>query len=265
MANKSKKQKARERELQRQLNQQSQQKPPVGEKPVTFQEAETEQPEPRPQRQMTVQEQAAAAIAEIHEAEEMAEQQKNLAKEQEQLQNLEPSLPDTPPEQLENTVPQSEKASPEQPSQSLEDEGRKVPLMEDLTVGELADAIRERCQYQGSVETIIKSMCEGMPGVLPSITRWFVEGYSPVDMIYERLMQDFYIESLVPSLYMLMGGDVKNTRYASQVAIGLTTYIVILELPMRMMADKAKVEEEAKQAEIWTPEQSQLVLPVTVE
>lgn len=249
-------------------NQNQNEKPPVGESQEKMEEVEkiaegmkketqAELLKPRSISEMTVQEQAAAAINEIHEAEEMVE----LAKEQEQLQTLEPSLPDTPLEQLENTAPQSEKASPEQPSQSKEDDGREVALMEDLTVGELADAVRERCQYQGSVEAIIKSMCEGMPGVLPGITRWFVKDYSPVELIYERLMADYYIESLVPSLYMLMGGDVKNTRYASQVAIGLTTYIIILELPMRMMADKAAAEEEEKQAEVWTPEKSELIVP----
>lgn len=115
------------------------------------------------------------------------------------------------------TEQQDEDFPPSGTSKAKEDE---PPRDEELY--QVADAIRNYCVGH-SIALVLKAICEEVPEALPNYRTWNCK-VDPIDVIRDIIHTKNYVESLVPSLRMMMGANVKNIQWSARVVIAMTAF-----------------------------------------
>ena len=159
-----------------------------------------------------------------------------------------------PPYQLPSDESPKESSSPE----------LQEHLDPNTLVGDIADGLREYCRAPGAVALVCKVICERVPEAMPNYNNWAVPDIMP--FVISRINSPGYVEAVIPSLLMMMGDNIKNTRWAGQVLVGLTLNLLALELPAIMAGSKPAPQPEAA-PKIFVPEQPEqpdgkIIVPV---
>lgn len=120
-------------------------------------------------------------------------------------------------EELEK-IKAKEDLTPSGTSEAKEDEKAKE-------LYRLATAIRDYCVGH-SIALVLKAICEQVPEALPNYRTWSCK-VDPVDVIRDIIHTKNYVESLIPSLRMMMGDNVRNIQWSARVIIAMTTFHAI--------------------------------------
>jgi hypothetical protein len=169
------------------------------------------------------------------------------------------------------TSPQSPSLEDQQAALSLEDsptiededefDWLDCPISEQdcgqMTGRQLSEAIREYAAYDGAVNLVLKAVVEKVPEVFPNYHNWKVKDVNYI--IHNRMQMPGWVETLVPPLYMMLGDNLTNTRWAAQVAIHMTAVVIAMELPL-LIAQQQMVQEQANQPRIIVPEKQEIIV-----
>lgn len=133
-------------------------------------------------------------------------------------QDSKPTDP-TPP-----AVPQPTGASPLDTLQESQEKERARKIV-DAVVNELRPLVRN----QTFVEYVVKVLCEKCPELYVHPIRWRKSG--AMDLLMMRLSDDVYLRGLVPTLWIMLGDNIKNVKWAAMVCASLTFNLICIEFP----------------------------------
>lgn len=132
-------------------------------------------------------------------------------------------------------APQPTEENPPVSSHELREKERAKNVV-NRVVEELRPLVRNRT----FVEYVVKDLCEKTPEIWTHPIRWKKPG--GLDHLMARLSDDGFLRSLVPSLWVMMGDNIKNIKWAAMVSVGITFGLVCIEFPLVLRATGADKE-----------------------
>ena len=107
--------------------------------------------------------------------------------------------------------------------------GVTEPVVRGLNQKEMAllPKLRAYC-HSHTISLVMKSLCEQVPEAYPNYRTW--EGPDPIPLIYERIQRRGHIESLWPSIRMVLKDNRYNINWTSRVIIAMTVWMVVWDL-----------------------------------
>jgi hypothetical protein len=96
-------------------------------------------------------------------------------------------------------------------------------------ISTLMEYLRPMVRNPSFVDYVTKTMTEKCPEFFPHPMRWRAKG-GP-EQILARLHDDQWVRSMIPTLWILLGEDIKNVKWAAQVLVAHTVALAAIELP----------------------------------
>jgi hypothetical protein len=91
----------------------------------------------------------------------------------------------------------------------------------------LLPLLREYC-HKHTIALLLKGLCESVPEALPNYTTWDAPDIVP--LIYDKIQEVGHVESLWPTLRMLLKDNLRNVTWTARVIVCMTIFIVAWDI-----------------------------------
>lgn len=100
--------------------------------------------------------------------------------------------------------------------------------------------------HEHTISLVMKSLCEQVPEAFPNYRTW--EGPDIIPLIYKRIQTKGYIETLWPSIRMVLGENRFNINWTARVIIAMTVWIIVWEIAPGLKCNERSVDSLKDQA-----------------